>query len=117
MNESYEKFAHEAKALFDNSVEELDAATLSTLNRSRHRALQEIGSQHANWMRWAPAAGVAAVVVVAVMLAVPRPGDVDVLPASVTDMEILLSEDSLEMLEDLEFYRFIDLLEQESDVS
>ena len=117
MNESDEKFAREAKALFDSSVDELDAATLSTLNRSRYRALEELGSQHANWMRWAPAAGVAAAVVVAVMLAVPRPGDVDVLPASVTDMEILLGEDSLEMFEDLEFYTLIDLLEQEGDVS
>ena len=116
MNESNEKFAREAKALFDSSVEELDAATLSTLNRSRHRALDELGSPHAKWMRWAPAAGVAAAVVIAVMLMVPGPGDVDALPATVTDMEILLGEDSLEMFEDLEFYTLIDLLEQESDV-
>ena len=117
MNKSDEKFAREAKSLFDSSVEELDAATLSTLNRGRHRALDELGSTRANWMRWAPAAGVAAAVVVAVMIALPRPGEVEALPTSVTDMEILLGEDSFEMLEELEFYTFIDLLEQESDVT
>lgn len=116
MNKSDEKFAREAKALFDSSVEELDAATLSTLNRSRHRALEELGSRHANWMRWAPAAGVAAAVLVAVMVTLPGPGDVDLLPETATDMEILLGEDSIEMLEDLEFYALIDLLEEEGDV-
>ena len=117
MNESDEKFAREAKSLFDNSVEELDAATLSTLNRSRHRALDELGSSRANWMRWAPAAGVAAAIMVAVMVTLPRPGEVEVMPTSVTDMEILLGEDSFEMLEDLEFFTLIDALEQEGDVS
>ena len=117
MNKSDEKFAREAKALFDSSVDELDAATLSTLNRSRHRALDELGSPHANWMRWAPAAGVAAAVVVAVMVTLPGPVEVEALPATATDMEILLGEDSIEMLENLEFYTFIDLLEQDGDVS
>jgi hypothetical protein len=116
MNRSDEKFAREAKALFDGSVEELDAATLSTLNRSRHRALDELGSPHANWMRWAPAAGVAAAVLVAVMVTLPGTGEVEMLPTSATDMEILLGEDSIEMLEDLDFYTLIDLLEEEGDV-
>lgn len=117
MNESDEKFAREAKSLFDSSVEELDAATLSTLNRGRHRALDELGSRRANWMRWAPAAGVAAAVVVAVMVTLPRPAEIEALPSGVTDMEILLGEDSFEMLEDLEFFTLIDMLEQEGDVS
>ena len=34
-----------------------------------------------------------------------------VVPAVATDMEILLTEDSLEMLEDLEFYSWIDFEE------
>ena len=37
-------------------------------------------------------------------------------PVNVTDMEILLGEDSIEMLEDLEFYSWIDVAELESDV-
>ncbi len=41
MKKSDEKFAQEAKTLFDGSVEKLDASTLSTLNQGRHRALAE----------------------------------------------------------------------------
>ncbi len=44
------------------------------------------------------------------------PGNIQTVPAAVTDMEILLGEDSIEMLEDLEFYAWIDMLEQENDV-
>ena len=116
MSKSDDKFAQEAKALFDESVDKLDAATLSTLNQGRHRALDELHSSRAAWMRWAPAAGVAAAVVLAVMVTLPRPDAVDVMPTNVTDMEILLGEDSIEMLEDLEFYTFIDMLEMENDV-
>ena len=46
----------------------------------------------------------------------PGPANISSVPADVTDMEILLGEDSIEMLEDLEFYAWIDMLEQENDV-
>lgn len=116
MNKWEEDIAHRAKALFDESVEELDGATLSTLNRSRHRALEELASPRPQWMRWAPAAGVAAAVVLAVIVTLPGPTRIDVMPATVTDMEILLGDESFEMLEDLEFYALIDVLENENDV-
>ena len=112
MNESDEKFANEAKALFDTSVDELDAATLSALNRRRHAALEAARGRRAQWLRWAPAIGVTAAVVAAVMLAMLRPGGVETVPAS--DMDILLGEESIEMLEDLEFYAWI--AAQEEDV-
>ena len=35
-------FANQAKALFDDSVERLDGATLSRLNQGRHKALEEL---------------------------------------------------------------------------
>jgi hypothetical protein len=112
MNESNDKFAKEAKALFDESVDRLDAETLSALNRRRHAALETARVARPEWLRWAPAVGVAAVVVVAVMLAMPRPNGVDAVPLD--DMDILLGEDSIEMLEDLEFYAWMEL--QDGDV-
>ena len=57
-----------------------------------------------------PATGVAVVMLVAIIV-MQSPTAVDELPAAVTDMEILLTEDSLEMLEDLEFYSWIDFEE------
>jgi len=106
-----EKLTRQAKELFDNSVEQLDAATLSRLNRDRHAALAELERSKpvGQWVRWVPATGVAAAAVVAVVMwqgaTVEGP-----LPSTgpVTDFEILISEDSLEMLEDLEFYSWIE---------
>ena len=113
-----EKLARQAKELFDDSVEQLDAATLSRLNRGRQEALAEIERTRpvGNWARWMPATGVAAAAVVAVVVwqGVATEGP---LPATgpVTDFEILMGEDSLEMLEDLEFYSWIDPSELESN--
>ncbi len=117
MSKSDDKFADTAKTLFDDSVDSLDAATLSTLNQGRHRALEELGGGHSPLWRWAPAAGVTAAVLVAVLVTLPGQPITDTMPDSVADMEILLGEDSIEMLEDLEFYAFIDMLEQEGDVT
>lgn len=114
MNERHDEspdsvFADKAKQAFDESVTGLDAATCSALNRNRQAALDELGSRRVTRLTWLPAAGVAAAGVAAVMLwtansPLPQPAT----PVA-TDMEILLDEDSLEMLEDLEFYSWIDL--------
>jgi len=102
-------FAQQAQQLFDDSVEGLDAATCSRLNRGRQAALAELNTGRRVWVQWAPAAGVAAAAVFAVVLWTgSQPADEFTPQASATDFEILLTEDSLEMLEDLEFYSWID---------
>ena len=117
MNEPRE---NKAKELFDDSVDRLDAATLSRLNQGRHAALDALqGSRPVDvWGRWIPAAGVAAAVLVAVMV-VRGPNAVDLPIVSVTDFEILLEGESLEMLEDLEFYSWLEAsdLEMNGNVS
>jgi len=52
------------------------------------------------------------------VMVMQSPTAVNELPgtATVTDMEILLGEDSIEMLEELEFYSWIDTAEMEGDV-
>jgi hypothetical protein len=68
--------AHEverrARELFAASVGQLDAATLSRLNRSRQRALNVVRGQQPRarlaWSRWMPAGAVAAAVLGAVLL-------------------------------------------------
>ena len=117
MKVTEEEFSKRAKADFDASVEELDAATLSRLNRARHAALAELQQPTRQWARWVPAAGVAAAAVVAVVI-VRNPAAIDGPPPTVVaDMEILLGEDSIEMFEELEFYSWLDVMEQEDDVS
>jgi len=115
MKKSDNEFAQQTKKLFDESVDGLDAATLSTLNQARQRALAT--TQHTRVLRWVPAAGVAAATLVAVMVILPGPREVEVMPASITDMEILLGEDSIEMLEDLEFYSWMDMADEGDGVT
>ena len=105
--------AARAKTLFDASVEGLDGETRSRLNRGRQAALAQLSSGRPVWVRWAPAAGLAAAAVLAVVLWTGNLPPNEFAPAATaTDFEILLNEDSLEMLEDLEFYSWIELAEE-----
>ena len=112
-----EGFEKQAKTLFDSSVEQLDGATLSRLNQGRHKALEEIqrpGVVH--WGRWAPAAGVAAAAAVAVIMMNGTVVDIPAAdPVTATDFEMLLEADSLEMLEDLEFFTLLDMVDTETN--
>ncbi len=113
------QLAEKAKKLFDESVEGIDAATLSRLNRGRHEALAELDRSRSlgQWLRWAPAAGVAAAAVMAVIIMQgPRPDSIDTPPSTATDFEILLDEGDIEMFEDLEFFALMDGLEDGGNV-
>lgn len=114
MNETDEQLAQQAKKAFDRSVDGLDAATLSRLNRGRQAALAELERPNRQWLRWMPATGVAAAVLL-VMITLRGPGEIDVINPPVTDLEILLSEESIEMFEELEFYDWLDTQELEGD--
>ena len=113
-----EPIADQARALFDDSVDSLDAATLSRLNQSRQRALAELEGKGSinDWLRWLPATGIAATVLLAVMV-MREPEVVDVLDGPVTafDFEMLLEEDSLDMLEELEFYLWLEASDLEAN--
>ena len=105
-----------AKALFDDSVEQLDAATLSKLNQGRQAALAAASGTSRQWLRWVPATGMATAALVAVIV-LRGPAVLDVPLASdptPTDFEILMGEDALEMIEELEFYSWIDVVEMDA---
>ncbi len=114
MKQTDEQLVQQAKEAFDASVDKLDAATLSRLNRGRQAALAEAARPNHVWMSWMPATGVAAAVLIAVF-ALRGPGDIDVISAPASDLEILLGEESIEMLEDLEFYSWLDAVELDGD--
>ena len=114
-NAADKQFEERAKALFDHSVERLDAVTLSRLNRGRHAALQALHGRRpaALWGRWLPVTGVVAATLVTMLLM--RGPDTVSLPAdSVVDLEILLEGESLEMYEDLEFYSWLESTDLDS---
>ena len=105
-----------AKLLFDESVAALDAETRSKLTRARYRALEgrEAKAASAWGPTWVPAGAVAAGVLAAMVLWQGQPSvstdpqSFDV--AAVSDLEILLGDEELEMIAELEFYAWLDEL-------
>jgi len=107
-----DEFEQRTKRLFDDGVAGLDAATRSRLNRARHRALEELQPSKVRW-RWSlvPAGGVAVAAALAVLVFVqPRPlPEPGLQAAQIGDLEILFSEEDLQMLdEDIEFYGWLE---------
>ena len=107
-------FTKTASELLRRSADDIDGATASRLNRARQAALAQLPRRRraAHWL--APALSTAAVGALAVGLWL-NPGidrDVPVLNPSAdltaADMDLLLADDSLEMLEELEFYAWLD---------
>src|SRR5262245_12159029 len=105
-------FEQQTKQLFDDGVAGVDAATRSRLTRARHRALEELQPSKARWgWSFVPAGGVAVAAVLAVLLFVhPRPPtEAGLQAAQLGDLEILFSEEDLQMLDDdLEFYGWLE---------
>jgi hypothetical protein len=103
-------FVRRTKRLFDESVSTLDAATRSRLTQARHRALER-ATRDRGWA-WSlvPAGTVAATALLAWMAVWQAPApSADVQTAQLTDLEILLGEEDLEMLdEEIEFYGWLE---------
>jgi hypothetical protein len=106
-----EEFENKARALFEDSVERLDARTRSKLTQARNRALDEVkkGAARRRWI-WAPAGGfaLAAVLAVGVVMWSGRPSPPG--PAALEDLEIVADSEDLELLreQDVEFYAWLD---------
>ena len=111
MSDENSGFEQRTKQLFDASVGAIDAATRSRLTQARHRALEESASRDRGWT-WSliPAGTVAATALVAWLVVWQAPPANDELRAAqLTDLEILLGEEDLEMLdEELEFYGWLE---------
>jgi hypothetical protein len=104
-------FEERARALFEDSVERLDARTRSKLTQARNRALDEVkkGAARRRWI-WAPAGGfaVAAVLALGVVMWSGRPSQPS--PTVLEDLEIVADSEDLELLQDqdVEFYAWLD---------
>jgi hypothetical protein len=101
-----------SRELFESSVERLDARTRSRLNQARQRALEEIkkGSKRRSWLG-APLGGLAAAALIAVLV-VRGGGEVTGSQSEngsllFDDFDIVADADSLEMIQDVEFYSWL----------
>lgn len=110
-----------AKALFDASVDGLDARTRSRLTQARHAAVAALAQQREPFMRrwWLPTAGLATAALAALIVVFnlgPAANEQQLAAASLAaeDMDILSGAENIELLEDMEFYAW---LESEPDLS
>ncbi len=93
--------------------EQLDASTLSRLSRARRAAVSEMrdsdGRGRIPWLPLGAAATAVAIVAVALLTdPAPPTADLETRIEPLEDLEIVLAEDSLELMEDWEFYRWLE---------
>lgn len=103
------------KALFDESVMDLDGGTRSRLTRARQLALAGAGrSRRAGAGFGFPvqaataAAAIAVVAAVLVMREPPETAPTVAGTAEFSDFDLLLEEDEFDLFEDLEFYAWLE---------
>ncbi len=104
----------QVKAALDDSTANMDAATLSKLNRARQHAIAEATSRPAV-PTWLPAAAVTASLVIVVGLWSGLPTDdaaIDAMPAALLSDTLVLDDADIDLLQELEFYAW--LIEQEN---
>jgi hypothetical protein len=114
------EFERNARAMFDASIESLDARTLSRLNHARHRAVEAAGLSrpgHRNRSYWAPVGALAASVVAAALLlrapgfdSAPNPSAQLPLVPEAEAVELLAAGEDLELATeaDLDFYAWVE---------
>jgi len=107
------EFEARTKQAFDESVSRLDARTRSRLTQARYAALAQVethlGTRAVQARRyWMPAVGLAAAAVLAVVMMPSIRSQKPVATLAEDDMPLLLDSDNVEMLEELEFYAWLD---------
>ncbi len=91
----------------DESVDALDANTLSKIRQIRAQAIEKAGARHVNWSGFLVGGlATACVMVFAVMILLESPTLMQAVPAD--DIELLSFSDNLELFEDLEFYEWLE---------
>lgn len=123
------RFAEEAGRLLRQNAAALDRATLARLDRARQNALDALDQRHPRAIRrlagWPSVLGVAATALLAVGLWLGRGEDMTSPPVSRElpvllagqglgvgapgDLEVLLGGEQIDMLEDLEFFDWVDI--------
>jgi hypothetical protein len=105
-----------AKELFTESVSSLDGRTRSALTQARHAALAEMegAKRQGAWKFWGPMSGVVAAALFVAVVFGPiwttmRPSPESAMPFE--DFDIVADAENLELLENLEFYAWLDSAE------
>jgi len=91
----------------DESVDALDASTLSKIRQIRAQAIEKAEVRSVHWQGYLLGGlATACVMVLAVVLLLNSPTSMQSVP--VDDLELISSSDNLELFEDLEFYEWLE---------
>lgn len=104
-------FTSSIRRLLDNSTEELDTDISRRLRLARSRALECYGEKHSYWK---PAGGFALATTLLVAIGVWQFGASERgngMAQNMEDLELIASSDSLQLYEELEFYQWLDVIE------
>jgi hypothetical protein len=99
------------KQTLDNSIDALDANTLSDIRQVRAKAIEKAKLNHSVWAGnkqnfLIGGIATACVMVLAVVLLFDSPTSTQSIPAE--DIELISSSDSFELYEELEFYEWLE---------
>lgn len=103
-----------SKAAFDASVSDLDANVRSRLTQARFAAVAELEQKGSSPLRqrlkqlWVPAAGLVATSLIVALVIMPGTKTRSDVALADVDIPLLLEPDNVEMLEDMEFYSWLD---------
>ncbi|MEP7042723.1 MAG: hypothetical protein ABI843_06650 [Dokdonella sp.] len=112
-----EAWVERAVALLDESAQNLDAATLSRLNRARQVALAPRRAARQGWLVGGSLAAAALALVIAVGIG-HRTMSPPALPTDVAaqdDLDALVGDDSPDLYENLDFYAWLDAQQQDAN--
>jgi len=105
---SEKDFLNKLKKQLDEQSEQLDATTLSKLNRSRQAALAQASPQTSRMKQnWLPASGLAAAVLLTSVFLFRSEEIVTNSNQSMDDIEIIAASDNLDLYEQLDFYLWL----------
>jgi len=111
VNQPNDDWLERAKALLDDSADNLDAATLSRLNRARQAALATRRKGPGRWA-WSAALAGAAAAVFAIAIGLHQrgvaPPGAPVSSLEAADIDVLTSDDDADLAENLDFYAWLE---------
>ena len=103
-------FLEHIRSELDREADNLDAETQARLKRIRYSALEQHESTFAKWWRLfrIPAVAVATAAIIAVIVTTNfKSSDLSRDNFTVTDLEILTSDEQLDLFDDLDFYYWL----------
>jgi hypothetical protein len=108
---SEEEFLTEVRKTLDRGTESLDPETLRRLRSARFEALERAGAGRLSWFRlhrWITAGGLTTITVLALGISLWLGAPAQNPPVrQPDDLEILTSQDQLDLYKDLDFYRWL----------